>query len=88
MPGDFEALFDDDSGWTESGALEVLPGGWGFLRRSGSRGQDVYVPQAEIRRLALNVGDAITGRVRPPKETERFPVLIGVVTVNGFKRQQ
>jgi transcription termination factor Rho len=83
VPSDFDALFDDDAR-TESGVLEVLPGGWGFLRRNGfgPGSRDIYVAQALINGAGLKTGDTITGPVRPPRETERHRALVRVRSIN------
>ena len=67
------------------GVLEVLPDGFGFLRGENylSTPKDVYVSPVQIRRFRLDTGDKVKGISRLPKETERFPALIYVNTVNG-----
>lgn len=67
------------------GVLEVLPDGFGFLRGENylSTPKDVYVSPVQIRRFKLDTGDKVKGIGRLPKETERFPALIYVNTVNG-----
>lgn len=71
------------------GVLEVLPEGWGLLRRGGFApgGWDVYVPQSQIVGFALKTGDTIIGRVRAPKETEQYPVLSCLDSLNGVTIQ-
>lgn len=76
---------DDEGGEVRSGALDVLPGGSGFMRADAfvhSR-EDVYVSPAQIRRCELRAGDEISGPVRPPRRSERYPSLVHVATVNG-----
>ncbi len=68
-----------------SGVLDILPNGSGFMRPdpfAHSR-DDVYVSPAQIRRCELRAGDAITGPVRPPRRSERYPSLVRVDDVNG-----
>lgn len=67
------------------GILEVLPDGFGFLRGENylSTPKDVYVSPVQIRRFGLDTGDKIKGISRAPRETEKFPALIYVNTVNG-----
>jgi len=87
VPGDFDNLFDDECARIVSGVLEVLPEGWGFLRRKhdiASR-QDIYVAQAEISGAGLKTGDIIMGQVRPPKETEKYSVLMRIQSINGSR---
>jgi transcription termination factor Rho len=68
-----------------SGVLDVLPNGSGFMRVDPfvhSR-DDVYVSPAQIRRCELRAADEITGPVRPPRRSERYPSLVRVDAVNG-----
>ncbi len=68
------------------GLLECLPDGFGFLRFPDnsymSGPDDVYVSPTQIRRFRLRTGDTIAGRVRPPKDNERYCALIKVEAVN------
>ncbi len=68
-----------------SGILDVLPEGYGFLRRNGYivGNDDVYVSQAQIRRYELRRGDFIDGQTRRPKESEKYYGLVRVDAVNG-----
>ena len=58
------------------GVCEILQDGYGFLRSADSSYQagpdDVYVSPSQIRRFALRTGDTVFGRIRPPKEGERY----------------
>ena len=68
------------------GVLEILSDGFGFLR-SGQASyvagpDDIYVSPSQIRRFALRTGDSISGRIRPPKESERYFALLKVDTIN------
>lgn len=68
-----------------SGILDVLPNGSGFMRVEPfvhSR-DDVYVSPAQIRRCELRAADELSGPVRPPRRSERYPSLVRVDTVNG-----
>lgn len=69
-----------------SGLLEIVPEGHGFLRnpRLSPSNDDVYVAQSQICRFNLRTGDMIEGRVRPPKEVERYPSLLYVERINGL----
>ena len=73
-----------------TGLLEIIGGGYGFLRQQGLRAGpgDVYISQSQIRRFALRTGDQVTGQVRPPKEGERYFGLIRVEAVNGSDPEQ
>ena len=71
------------------GMLEVLPDGYGFLRSDeysyASSSDDIYVSPSQIKRFGLQMGDTVKGRVRPPKEDEKFFALIQVESINGLK---
>ncbi|HEY1655600.1 MAG TPA: transcription termination factor Rho, partial [Candidatus Tumulicola sp.] len=69
-----------------SGILDILPEGYGFLRRGGYviGNDDIYVSQSQIRRFELRRGDLVEGQVRRPKESEKYYGLIRVDTVNGL----
>lgn len=73
-----------------SGVLEIGAEGFGFLRgpRLLPGPDDIYVAQSQIRRFSLRTGDTITGRVRPPREGERYPSLLWVEHVNGVSTEQ
>ena len=64
------------------GVLEILPEGFGFLRSAHYNylpcPEDVYVSPSQIRRFDLQTGDQIQGRIRPPKEKEKFFALLMV----------
>ncbi|MDG1483808.1 MAG: Rho termination factor N-terminal domain-containing protein [Myxococcota bacterium] len=77
-----------DSGLVRgAGVLEILPDGFGFLRSTDANylpgSDDIYVSPSQIRRFNLRTGDLITGRVRAPKEGERYFALIKIETVNS-----
>ncbi|WP_306581408.1 Rho termination factor N-terminal domain-containing protein, partial [Dokdonella sp.] len=69
------------------GVLEILQDGFGFLRGFDASylagPDDIYISPSQIRRFNLRTGDYITGRVRPPKEGERYFALLKVDTING-----
>ncbi len=69
------------------GVLETLPDGFGFLRSPDCNflpgPDDIYVSPSQIRRFNLRTGDMVGGRVRAPKEGERYFALIKIETVNG-----
>ncbi len=79
------ATLNSKDDFVVEGVLEVLPDGFGFLRGENylSTPKDVYVSPVQIRRFRLDTGDKVKGISRLPKETERFPALIYVNTVNG-----
>jgi len=69
-----------------NGVLDVLPEGYGFLRRDGYLvgTEDIYISQSQIRRFELRRGDLVAGQVRRPKENEKYYGIVKVETVNGY----
>ena len=69
-----------------TGALEILPDGYGFLRSphySYLPGpDDIYISPSQIRLFNLKTGDTVSGQIRPPKEGERFFAMLRVESVN------
>ena len=68
-----------------AGAVELLPGGSGFVRVDPPEpsDDDVYISAAQVKRCELVSGDRITGPRRPPRRSERFASLLRVDTING-----
>ncbi len=68
------------------GVLEILQDGFGFLRSAGSSylagPDDIYVSPSQIRRFNLRTGDNIAGKIRPPKDSERYFALLKVKEIN------
>ncbi|MEJ2479153.1 MAG: transcription termination factor Rho [Acidihalobacter sp.] len=68
------------------GVLEILQDGFGFLRGGDSSylagPDDIYVSPSQIRRFNLRTGDTISGKIRPPKEGERYFALLKVDHIN------
>ncbi|MBV8801729.1 MAG: transcription termination factor Rho [Gammaproteobacteria bacterium] len=68
------------------GVLEILQDGFGFLRSAeGSYlagPDDIYVSPSQIRRFNLRTGDTISGKIRSPKEGERYFALLKVDHIN------
>ncbi len=71
------------------GVLEILPDGFGFLRSGDSSylagPDDIYVSPSQIRRFSLRTGDTISGKIRPPKDGERYFALLKVSEINFDK---
>ena len=69
-----------------NGVLDVLPEGYGFLRREGYLvgNDDIYISQSQIRRFELRRGDLVAGQVRKPKENEKYYGIVKVETINGY----
>ena len=69
-----------------SGALEILPDGYGFLRSPQNSylpgPDDIYISPSQIRLFNLKTGDTVSGQTRSPKEGERFFALLRIETVN------
>jgi transcription termination factor Rho len=67
------------------GVLEILHEGFGFLRPINylPSSEDIYISASQIRRFDLRTGDLVSGKVRPPKENERYFGLLHVEAVNG-----
>lgn len=67
------------------GVLDILSEGFGFLRPINylPSADDIYISASQIRRFGLRPGDKIAGKVRPPKENERYFGLLHVDAVNG-----
>jgi len=69
-----------------SGVLEILQDGFGFLRSADSSylagPDDIYVSPSQIRRFNLRTGDNIAGKIRPPKDGERYFALLKVSEIN------
>jgi len=68
------------------GVLEILQDGFGFLRSADSSylagPDDIYVSPSQIRRFSLRTGDTVAGKIRPPKEGERYFALLKVSSIN------
>jgi transcription termination factor Rho len=67
-----------------AGTVELLPNGSGFVRINASEpsDEDVYVSAAQVRRCELVSGDKVSGPVREPRRSERYPSLIRIDTIN------
>ncbi|MBF8270443.1 MAG: rho [Gammaproteobacteria bacterium] len=69
-----------------SGVLEILQDGFGFLRSADSSylagPDDIYVSPSQIRRFNLRTGDDVSGKIRPPKDGERYFALLKVAEIN------
>jgi transcription termination factor Rho len=74
-----------ESGSPTSGVVEVLGNGSAFLRVDPPEPSDadVYISAAQVRRCELVSGDSVSGPVRAPRRSERYPSLIRVETING-----
>lgn len=81
-PFDTEGVVDCE------GVLELAPDGFGFLRSSDynylASPDDVYVSAQIVHSYGLRSGDTVHGRVRPPKENDKFFVLVKILDINGL----
>ncbi len=68
------------------GVVEILPGGFGFLRSAKSSYQagpdDIYMSTSQIRRFGLRSGDTVCGQIRSPKDSERYFAMLKVEEIN------
>src|SRR5947199_9849197 len=78
-----QSLLDSDTVLRGEGVLEILPEGYGFLPSPDWTYQygpdDIYVRPSQIKRVDLRTGPASRGRLRPPKDGERYLALLKVV---------
>lgn len=80
---------DSDGGnvMVNTGVLQVIPEGYGFLRSANynylSSPDDIYVSPSQIKRFNMRTGDTVSGQVRAPKEGERFFALLKINTIDG-----
>ena len=81
-----QKVYDFSNIITITGVLEIIDN-YGFLRSSDynylASPDDVYVNQAQVKHYGLKTGDVIEGTVRPPKDGEKFFVLVNILKING-----
>jgi len=72
---------------SRTGLLDILPEGYGFLRTNGylPGPDDVYVSLSFVRKHSLRKGDTVTGKIREPKNNEKYPALLLVEAVNDIE---
>jgi len=75
----------ESTGRIAAGVVEVLGNGSAFLRVDPPEpsDDDVYISAAQVRRCELVSGDRVTGPVRTPRRSERYPSLVRIDTING-----
>ena len=68
------------------GVLEILQDGFGFLRSPDSSylsgPDDIYVSPSQVRRFGLRTGDTIQGKIRSPKDGERYFAILKIEQIN------
>jgi transcription termination factor Rho len=76
---------DEEPETTVEGVVELLGNGSGFVRVAppDPSDDDVYISAAQVRRCELVSGDRVSGPVRRPRRSERFPSLVRIDTING-----
>ena len=85
---EYEKQVKEFEGVIESeGVLEMMQDGYGFLRSSDynylASPDDIYVSPSQIKLFGLKTGDTVLGKIRPPKENEKYFALIEVSKING-----
>ena len=85
-----EAEPDETAEQMVEGVVELLGNGSAFVRVAAPEAsdQDVYVSAAQVRRCELVSGDRVSGPVRPPRRSERYPSLVRVATINGAPAEE
>ena len=90
---EYEKKVKEFEGVIESeGVLEMMQDGYGFLRSSDynylASPDDIYVSPSQIKLFGLKTGDTVLGKIRPPKENEKYFALIEVSQINGKTPEQ
>jgi len=87
-----ERAYDFEGIVSNTGVLEIMPDGYGFLRSPDynylSSPDDIYVSQSQIKLFGLELGDTVSGFVRPPREGDKFFPLVKIDRINGRDPEQ
>src|SRR5699024_3715632 len=86
-----EAQMEKDGNYYMEGILDdIQPTGYGFLRTVNySKGEkDIYSSASQIRRFEIKKGDKVTGKVRKPKENEKYYGLLQVDFINDHNAEE
>jgi transcription termination factor Rho len=87
-----EQTYEKEGVISSEGVLEIISDGFGFLRSSDynylNSPDDIYVSQSQIKLFGLKTGDTVRGRIRPPKEGEKYFPLIKIEMINGHSPEQ
>jgi len=80
-----KATIEKDGSIFAGGILDIMADGFGFLRPINylPSNEDIYVSPSQIRRFNMHTGDYVAGKVRPPKDSERYYALLFVEAING-----
>ena len=82
-----KTIAEEGTAITGVGVIEIMQDGFGFLRSSESNylpgPDDIYVSPSQIRKFSLRTGDTIQGKIRPPKESERYFALLKIDNINS-----
>ncbi len=80
----YDALLQSEGFVEVEGILDLMPDGYGFIRTKGylPGEHDVYVGSSMVRRNGLRKGDHVAGRVRPPRDNEKYPALNTILALN------
>ena len=75
---------------SQSGILDVLPDGFGFLRTGGysQSNKDVYVSASQVKRFNLRRGDYVVGQIRQARDGEKYPAMVRIESVNDSEPQK
>ena len=87
-PAETQPAYEREGVIEAEGVLEMVPDGYGFLRSSDynylTSPDDIYISAQQIRNYGLKTGDTIRGRVRPPREGDKFFPMVKLLEINGL----
>lgn len=68
-----------------TGPLEIRPEGFGLIDNKGAEAPFdlIYVSSSQIQKFRLRTGDQVGGKVRAPKEGEKYAAMLFLEEVNG-----
>ena len=91
-PETAEFAFEREGVIDAEGVLEIVTEGYGFLRSSDynylTSPDDIYISPQQIRNYGLKTGDTIRGRVRPPREGDKFFPMMKLIEINGLQPER
>ena len=87
-----EEITDFDASILNQGVLEVVEEGFGYLRSAEYNylpsPDDVYVTPQQIKQYGIKTGDTVLATIRPPREGERYFVMLKAESINGRKPEE